>query len=296
MRAQLLRAQSQGKISPAIFIDPEYERLKPPAANMIRREIQLQEAHLAYLWTICYLFIGVQETIHNHHNETPVVSISESPQFSKLLLALNWSKSLSSYYGAWPEDLPAPSDAEQHVQFTNELFLHTMRYLMFHELAHLLFHTASIDFRVRLNGAVTANAEEQRRLRNMEQQADDFALTCLHLSEETLAMRYMKGLGGVMAHLSTLFLISNPGGTNGHYPDADLRLKTYFNQLKLSEEPFLTYTELTVSMGLQIFLTLQGVTYMPLLRPGLSYETLGELITDLFGVIKAHKSITLSQG
>jgi hypothetical protein len=285
MTDRLHDAIRNGYISRRIFIDPTFEPIKTPKSNFDTREIQLQATHLSFLWNICYSMIGFQELTHKHANqETDVLKLHESPHFEQLALAVNWGISLHQTWRVWPDEIPTPDIIDERVQFTNELFLHAIRYLMYHEFAHLTLHSGSRDIAVKIKDKEQLNRDDTTRFRTMEFQADEYAFDCMFLTSDPQPQRYMKVLGAVIGYISSLYLPGCESMLNYH-PRLEDRLKRIMKKADITEEPYKTYLHLTITMGLQLHLTLRHIDYLSLLSPKGPYENVEDLEEALFAIL-----------
>jgi hypothetical protein len=234
---RLEQAIQSGKLSRGIFIDPEPAKARTPYANLDDKEIKLQATFLSYLWSFCYCIIRFQQMTIEQVEE-PIIRLRNSPEAPILNVLFDWANSLRDAYSDWPTDLPAPGQDSQRVLEADALFLFAIRYLMFHEVGHLILHGSSADFIRREKCNPGLSPEDRRRFRMMELQADDFAIDTLLAANTSEPHQYMNMVGATaVAQMSSLFLLQDDDLRGGRtHPDFDERLKRLAKKASFSEQ------------------------------------------------------------
>lgn len=128
-----------------------------------------------------------------------------------------------------------------------------------------------------------------RRLRNMERQADADALECLVLNEEDENDMYLKYLGAIIAHIASFYLLPDSDTRGGSHPDVDERLRRLIKKVDLHHDVHLIWLKLTVNGGLQVFMALTNVEYVPDDHHQAVYEEFEDPQNDLFAIIDDFK-------
>lgn len=289
MTNRLAQLLSDNKINPRIVINAEYNAVKTPEANPETREILLQEAHISYVWCIAYLILSI--IIINDEKARlgyTVVNIGQSEERDELNQLLAWALSLSENYSEWPNGIVKPTDVTVHrVLQANQITGDVMRYLMYHEIAHLANgHESYHDIikKIKKDGYVPTETE-RLSLIELEIEADNYALDCCLLTENNENEKYLKIQGAVVAHLSNFYLLKDTDTRGTRHPDIDVRLYNLMNKVKLDGEPHSTYIVHTVNVGLQLYLHIMGVPYMN--ENG--YQEFEDLTKALFELIDIEK-------
>jgi len=281
----------RGLISPRVFIDPAFEPIKTPRADFNRKEIQLQATHLSYLWAVCYTMIGLYEiTRKTAELEIQALKVNDFPEIDQVSFVINWGIRQNTMRTIWPDGVPYPSLEDEHVKATNELFLFVIRYLMYHEAAHLIYHYSSFQLVAKQSRREVLSDDEKRRMRNMEVQADEFAFDSVVLFPSEGPMQYMRALGAIIAQLSSLYLLSSANTKGGSHPDYDDRIKRALKKGTVDEEPYNTYIHLTLVIGIQVFLHLHDDKYLDEIRANGPYETFEQLEAELFNLLERVKN------
>jgi len=289
-RSRIKDAGKHGLINSAIFIDPSSNPISTPRAHS-SKEIQLQDTYLSYLWAYCYSMIGIQEVTFDYYKpEDGIALLEASERLKQLQLTLDWGSCLNDLWRIWPDFIPQPTSESDQVKLTNELFLHTIRYLMYHEAAHLILHSNSFDLAAGIKSGALASNEDLRRFTMMEIQADEFAYNSLFGASDNEALKYMKTLGAIIAHLSSFLLLRSSNTRSRLHPDMDKRLRSVMLKANVNTEPFVTYLHFTIIVGLQVFLNKHSPEHYARLVANGPYDTFDELERDLFQIIEELKS------
>ena len=219
------------------------------------------------------------------------IQFHDMPVFKKLQLTFEWGRSLKDEYSIWPQAAANPSVDELYVLEANQLFVRAVCYQMYHELGHLILHANMVDFAKRINNKFyTKTNDECRRLRNIERQADDYALDCMLLTALDEEEMYVRGLGASIARLSDFFLLDVPDTRGFTHPDLDDRLTNVVKKVKVSDLRHQMNLELTVSIGLQLFFKITDTPIADCDLNEVAYEDFKSLIADLLKTLTDKKS------
>jgi len=288
---QLEQAIQSGKLSRAIFIDPEPAKARTPYANLDDKEIKLQATFLSYLWSFCYCMIRFQQMTIDQI-EAPIVRLRNSSEAPILNVLFDWANSLRDTYSDWPTDLPTPGQDSQRILEADALFLFAIRYLMFHEVGHLILHESSADFIRREKRNPSLSAEDSRRFRMMELQADDFAIDTLLAANTAEPHRYMNMVGAAIAQLASLFLLKDDDLRGGRtHPDFDERLKRLAKKASFSEQQHTLFFDGTISIGLQVFFERYAVDFLPVDSEAWRLTDFSDLFDMLYQKIDERKAL-----
>lgn len=263
---------------------------------MENRQIQLEEAHLSYVWCIGYMFIKLKDIVDKQSLEGKRITIlsRDTEGHDEINDLLQWAFDLiKSYSGEWPKHLPNPLTESEAAMQANGLFLHTIRYLMYHEVAHLANNHG--EYAKLVNCIKFENYEptndEKDSLSSVEVESDNYAWDCLFLGDDQEDMVYMKSLGAIVAHFSSLYLLESSGSLiQSRYPDWDVRVFNQLNRTHFDGEAPKIFIGLTYNIGISIFLRIHNIDYKLNETEADKYETFDEVITYLFGKIDEEKS------
>lgn len=260
---KLNQAIKNNQLGRGIFIDPYPAKLEAPFADFNDREIKLQATYLAYLWCVCYTLIAFQQmTIDQAEKE--IISLSRSPEGPLLNEMFEWAISLADHYSDWPPHFPKPGQVGQRIAEANAMFLFAVRYLMYHEVGHLLLHSNSADFLYEKYRLKQFTMDEHRRLTNMEIQADDYAVDLLLGISPTEEARYMNMIGAAVAQVAGLFSLVDDDVRGGYtHPDIDVRLKQLAKRAKFDKQVHELFFDVTISIGWQVYFHRFRVPFLP---------------------------------
>lgn len=288
---RLDRAIRNGQLSLAIFIDPEPNKIRTPFVDLEDHEIKLQETFLSYLWSICYCMIAFQQMTIDQ-SEEEIVKLKNSPEANTVGRMFEWAVSLRDTHTNWPKELPTPLQKGTRIVETNELFLFAIRYLMYHEVGHLVLHESSVEFIKNNRRSPAILPEDSRRLRQMEFQADEYAIDILLDAKPEDQHRYMNFLGAAVAHLSSLFLLEDDDMRGGRtHPDFDIRLKRLAKKATFNEQAHTLFFNVTISIGLQVFFERYGVHYLPPDSSSWRLQNFSDLFSLLYQKIDERKAL-----
>lgn len=276
-------------------IDDQMFPMKGPFSNSETGFIVLQAGFLSYLWTVSYFMLGLIEIYADKAGTNqPVVSLVDSEKFPILNHTFAWGRllkpSTDEDFIPWPDDIANPTQSEVRVRQANHLCVLATTYLMYHELGHLVLHSDMGNFMKTVRSPhYIVNAEDGKRLRMMEIQADIYALDCMFVTGDEEHTRYMKFLAAIIAHLAEFFLRKFPDARSKNYPDLDERLIRVLNRIDIEDLAFKMNIDLTCSIGLQLFLTLTYADFIPPNPEHFVFEDFDELKSYLFKIIGVWK-------
>ncbi|BCS86440.1 hypothetical protein prwr041_23330 [Prevotella herbatica] len=190
-------------------------------------KITITENFLCYIWNLCYFGLvsyeegvasywdnkqkGIKEDNINH------IALRVAEECRQYAMSLHWG------YDEWPENLPKPNnhDKNEAVNFTNQLFLYAVNYILCHEIAHIL-----------LGHSVGVSSE---RFFEQEYEADEMAF------QEVLKGRYGKNnltveLGVLMGFCA--MIMASPSDKDGiTHPSSLKRLKSFIDFVSPAPDP-----------------------------------------------------------
>jgi hypothetical protein len=287
-QAVIGRAISKGCFK-GIVINTDEVVAETPKAHLHTGLIEIWETHMAYLWSVCYLMIGLEAIYRKMaFSGKDIVRLSDAQEFEIINHTFAWGRSLKSEFTRWPNGIPNPGGPTEDEHLANRLFIYSMRYMIYHELAHQVLHSDSIDFLISTNSPFyKLSSEDKRRLRTMEIQADDYAFD-LHVLNDNEQERYMGSLSAIVAHLSNFYLRFDADTRDTTHTDIDTRLQRLLSKIDISKEPYRTYLDLTFTVGLQVFMTL---TDLPYIENAKAYDKYSELQSYLIKIINERKQL-----
>jgi hypothetical protein len=291
MAQKLQYGLNSGALSPAIRIDVEGTKIITPFADPYTRQINLHQNFLCYLWAICYCMNAFNRMAFEQALEHRMISLSRSPEAPVVNRLFDWAAGLGQAHEDWPEGLPIPGCDNEWVVETDSLFLFAIRYIMYHEVAHLIFHTNSAELLSR-NVAGGLNADDRRRFLAMENQADDYAIDITLATFPGEEYRYMNLLGAAIALLSMFFLRADDDLRGGRtHPDTDDRLKRLLKRAKFDFPGHSIFLDYTVTTGLQVFFTRHQIQYLPADQEAWHMEAFDELYQMLYDKVMERKNL-----
>ncbi|UEG52602.1 hypothetical protein LLH06_16730 [Mucilaginibacter daejeonensis] len=291
--SQLSQVRRAGisKATIGIELTEDEEPARTPVADLNSNLIKLNVNHLSYVWTCCYFFTGMQDLYYKAAmQDKPVVILEQTPVVNKMNHTFYWGRSLNSFHSEWPSNTVYPSSNEPYVEGANTIFLYAVCYLMFHELGHLVLHRDLTQFIQRVKGRYYEKTiDDVRRIRNMERQADSYALDCMLSTASDDRQRYMIAIGAIVGIFTMFYSLQNTDIRGGTHPDLDDRLKLVMKSIKLTEEYHSIHMQATSSIGLQTFLKLTETEFRPEGK-NLSYADFKELEKDIFDLLSDTKA------
>lgn len=223
----------KGKIQPGIKWLIEKKKVRTPYADCCSKEIVIQEVFLSYIWAITYALVVIYEEaiqkkiIKGEWNgiielDTPILNDAE-----KLFI---WALSLTDEYSDWVLNLPNPeiqkSEQENfYAEKINGIFLDIIVFILFHECCHLV--NDHCDFRKRIGNKSLSEltAEEKQSYKELENEADIFAIESMVWIADPNQYKLIKGLSIVLANIALLFVLKHPKMVkSATHPDVDTRL------------------------------------------------------------------------
>ncbi|QQL50122.1 phage exclusion protein Lit family protein [Mucilaginibacter ginkgonis] len=280
----------ENKIS--IGIDSYSQNFAFPNVNLLTKTIMVNQAYLGFVWCCSYFLLGVSILATETSNENvQVLKFDHRDDYVEMKKVFNWGQSLVSGLKVWPKDMVSPVDELALAIQANALTTYTLSYVLYHELAHLILHSNSLEFikMVKSEGYKMSH-EDRRRSRNMELQADDFALMCITRTNKNTDQAFGRFLGAIVAHLTSILSAHNGDVRGGKmHPDSDERLKRITKQCNLSDDDRM-FLNLTKGIGLQLYLAINDVFFtdaIPLSTIHNDFDSLeldiSRLIDDLKG-------------
>jgi len=276
------------RLSRRIVINAERLPIKFPEANMETGEIHLQDAHIAYVWCIAYLLISI--IVINDEKARlgyTVVNIGESTERDELNRLIEWARSLSTLYSNWRCDIPKPTDNAHRILQANQVTTDALRYLIYHEVAHIANkHKSEADLVKKIKCEQYKPTEDELSwLKQVETEADNYAFDCLFLTEDSEEEKYLKMQGAIVAHLSNLYLQKDSDTRGFRHPDLDVRLYNLMGKVKFDNIVHDVYIKHTVNVGLQLYFHIVEVPYID--HNG--YDEFEEQTAALFNLIDQEK-------
>jgi hypothetical protein len=277
-----------GFMNKAIFINPLQSQFEKPKANLDTKEVEFHEPYLSYLWCISYTMIDLLEIIDIQlRSGKEKVNFKDNPDADELSKLLNWAFSLKEEYSCWPQNMISPEIQTPKVIQANKLFAETLRYIFFHEVAHLANHSDYIEIikKIKQIGYEPTDTELDL-LKQLEQEADNYSFDCLILNNDSEAAKYSIVLSAITAHLSDFFSLNNSDTRGYRHQDIDVRLFNLIGRFELNQECHDIYIKQMVSVGIQLFMHFKNINYE--LEEN-NFQTFEELISELFGIIDKEK-------
>ena len=291
MLAKLQYALNSGTQNPGIRIVTASEKIRTPYADPFTREIVLQQNFLCYLWAICYCMNAFNRMAFEQALDHKLISLNRSPEAPVINRMFDWAIGLGTAHENWPEELPKPGGSAQWVKETDSVFLFAVRYIMYHEVAHLIFHRGSLELLSRHRSG-QLSAEDRRRFVNMENQADDYAIDITLEVFPDEQYRYMNMLGGIIALLSMFFLRADDDLRGGKkHPDTDERLKRLLRRVKFDQPEHSLFIHYTVTTGLQVFFERHQIPYLPEDQASWQMEDFDKLYQLFYDKVNERKAL-----
>lgn len=197
--------------------------------------INIHETYLSYIWITSYYFFVMHEELlvipEAKKRGLPVRKEQNLSLYENAKELFDYGSSLIKTFFKWdleyypnPEYFDENTEEGWYIMRTNDLFVETLNFILFHEMAHAeLCHIKKIN---------------EQELSELEQKQ-------LELEADTRAIELMKAnivtpnkgvcdIGIIAGLASILFFKENLNGGNKH-PDIDVRLNNAINQLKLDD-------------------------------------------------------------
>lgn len=213
-------------------------KLRTPKAYLDRKEFELSETFLSYLWGCTYaIYVLYLETIDypkmNRQNGR-IVYLSKQDNIDEAHALFAYAKSLVAIYSEWDkQELPNPeiyqAEDRNYVEQTNLFYTEAVKFIMCHEFTHLTKHAEQFS--------KESSVEE---ILSFEKEADNDAIELLkkgisYLDDDiSIARRLAVENGAICAVLSTFFL--SPITVATKHPNAEDRLSNVLEKLELEED------------------------------------------------------------
>lgn len=250
-----------GLVSPNILFDNSDQAVKFPFVNLDTKEITIQETHLSHLWSFTYaVFViyeeGIQKKLLDNIFDGNIdLSL---PLLDRANQLLSWSISLKDNYSDWNQNLPNPdidysikNDETFYIGKINNLFISSVVFLLYHEIAHLVNNHSSYYF-----GFNNENYEEMQEL---EKEADEYAFSMLIQDNEKNKIE--QGLSILIIFCSGLMLSNKFNLKQKKHPDIDQRLLTILNKLNFDEIEHEFYVYYLGCYILQMYFQKENITF-----------------------------------
>jgi len=264
-------------------------RLIPPVANLITKEIILQDVYLSFLWCCSYATVAFNNMYYEKAmQDRDIVTFKDRDELSKVNLTFLWARSLTEKATHWPDEAARPDRPDQWTDGATNLFQACVAYILFHEIGHLLLHIGLVDVLVPGSKLSKKNV---KRVHDAEKEADEFALLRLIANSTLDDVLLIKYLGAALAHLSNFYLLreADARGDTKH-PDLDNRLRSLIKHVKLNGEADQIQFQAHLSVGLQLFLQLSGKRFIPENPADAKFTDFVSLEKYLFGLIAQFKN------
>ncbi len=134
----------EGKLQQKIRLDNEHEGFSYGIAMIDSNGVMTyNECFLCYLWCMCYYGLVSYEkavVIHQQNKQNGTNNDIDRNAIYIAEKAYQYAMSLVKFYSEWPSEIPTPQDHDHNedVNFTNQLFLYAINYIMCHETAHVI--------------------------------------------------------------------------------------------------------------------------------------------------------------
>lgn len=243
----------------------------------INGTINIHETFLSYSWIICYYFFVLHEEAFaipdyikrgvetpKKHNPELLAQAEELFKYAKLLIVFfeNWDI----------EELPNPEYFDEntpegwYILRTNDLFVETLNFVLYHEIAH-----AELEHIKKIKEENLSNEERKK----LEIEADYRAinlilLTCRNTNASSISI--------IIGLASMLFFKNNLNGGDKH-PNIDDRLENAINIINPDKDS-------SVWTMLCIFLKVWDKQFNLGLQQKEEYDTYKELYYDLITQVK----------
>lgn len=239
--------------------------------------INIHETFLSYSWIICYYFFVLHEesfAIPDHINRGVETPKDHNPELIKPAEELfNYAKLLIVLFEDWDiEKLPNPEYFDEntpegwYILRTNDLFVETLNFVLYHEIAH-----AELEHIKKIKEENLSNEERKK----LELEADSRAIELILLNCRN---KNASSISITIGLASLLFFKNNLNGGNKH-PNIDDRLENAINIINPEEDS-------SVWTMLCIFLKVWDKQFNLGLQQKEEYDTYKELFYDLITQVK----------
>src|SRR5665213_541388 len=290
--ARLDDLYNRGLIRRGIFFNPDSVALRTPTVNLLTKEIEIQQVHIAFLWCQCYNFVLLNEVSQRLANKnSKIIQIKDADENTKVLMdnLTGWSFSLRDAYSFWPPDIPDPACPGDNIRMANELLVQVVKFLLYHEIAHLGNNHANY-----LQLIATPNSElsdnELSELKMLEIEADNYAFE-MSVGPNLDAGTYNQALGALVALLSNLFIITSTRQLKQlRHPDIDTRIFNLMNKIKFEDIRYQMNIDQTLNAALSFFLHCHKINFIPENPDEIDWhETFEEVLRYLYDRIDDEK-------
>lgn len=278
------------------YIKIETESFGTPYSDHKTKEIVLNKRFLCLVWSITYIILEIAQnkskTAINITN-TYMVMNKEDSEIQELDYLFDWAFSLkdAGSNDEWPQNLPMPTLTTINARIANIIFIDSINYIMFHEVAHIVNgHWGSYkEIDAKLKNEDILNEEDKILCIQLEQEADTFAYDCLVSSQNDEETRYHKHLGIIIAGLSSMFALKK--GTKLYsitHPSVHVRVFNLHKQSQFNEGDEFHLGRI-MNIGLSMFCKLNNITY-----EDKGFQNFDEILNYFFELLDANKTKELS--
>jgi len=262
LNADVLDAVKRGALSREIHILDEDapprgpKAIAPDASSKggVLPYILIHRPHLELLWAFTYGWMvlyeeAVQKPLMSNTFFGPIVL--DSGLKSRAAELLSWASGLSRHYSPWPANLPSPiyaadQDETGYCLKANGVFQEAAAFLLYHEFAHVR--------QGHLKEYRSSDEAEAAYNKQLEREADDFALRIFVSEGDDDEVRRLKGWPLLVPVLSSLYLINSPGMVfQDNHPHLHHRIHHVLTQLNFQDEQTRFYYWYLSSVVLTVF-------------------------------------------
>jgi hypothetical protein len=281
-------------LHPGIIINVHPSPFKGPNVDFSIKRIVLHESFLSYLWCLTYSFISMYQSQKSTENP----NINNFDGTSKDVIdtenLLHWSLSLQQEHSFWPINLPSPIKDDEKSILVNNIFIHVSNFTMYHEIAHAACdHSNYLTTRQKVIDLIDDNKippiNLTSQLKQIETEADNYALECLISKNDNDSSIFHKSLGAIISVLSNLYY-SNKNLTHYTHPDDDVRVFNILQNSNFEDEGYKFKIETTINMGLTLYLHMKKIDYLP--KSNTNFDSTSDILRYLFDIIDNSKAET----
>lgn len=284
---------------PGVIIDTNPIPFSGPKINFAIKRIVLHEGFLSYLWCLTYSFFAMYELQKTTENVNITNFDKDSKEVNDSENLLLWAISLQDYHSNWSNELPNPNSKTERTELVNNIFIHVSNFIMYHEAAHVACeHKNYLALYDQINDFLKDNKIPPINLttavKQMETEADNYALECLISTHDNDFVRFHKALGAIIATLSNLYVHSGRQLETHTHPDSDTRVFNIIQNANFEDEEYKFKTQAITNLGLNLYLHMHYIDYLP--SANMTFDTMTDVISYLFNVIDLEKNKTLISG
>ena len=270
----------------SIRIDPSETRLVTPKVDLKTGWIRLHQSHLSYIWCIIFSFISLLNFAGKRMSKGKTfIMMTDAPELRETDALISWAISLNREYSVWPSMLPSPANTSQKCTLVNRIFIKTVLYMMYHELAHL---SNGHDQYISLILKKELDEDEKLILKQLEVEADNFAFECLADTADTEKIMLVNIFAASIAHISNLYLISNISELiQMRHPDIDTRIFNLMNKVQFENKHYRSGLDLIYNIALSLFINRLPTNYI---TEDMKFESFEDILSYLYSCLDKEKS------